>query len=311
MQHQQQEADHQRRDDLQRQLLARGQAQIALAPQLGVVVPKSDRAEADQAEQRDPHIRIAQVGPQQRRHHDGDDDQQAAHGRRAGFLGVRLGAVFADVLADLKFAQLADQPGPQRDAQQQRRQAGERGPEGRVLEHPERRKVVEQLFEEQPVKHLGVAWTPAPLARRSETLKRPLHVGAARALEQDGVALAGNVPQVVACLGGIVEKKRGVRRQAGDAWLRPPCSGRAAYPNEHINPTRRGITSYVAVQGLGPAAEFEHLPQHRDAPLRRSVPQHVEHGLAPHRDWSCSNRSEVRCRGAKALAAHLARLQIR
>ena len=36
------------------------------------------------------------------------DDQQSAHGRRAGFFLMGLRAFFADVLADLKFAQAAD-----------------------------------------------------------------------------------------------------------------------------------------------------------------------------------------------------------
>src|SRR5207244_4330671 len=45
-----------------------------------------------------------------------------------------------------------------------------------------------------------------------------------------------------------------------------------------MNPALSGVAAYVAVQGLGPAAEFEHLPQNRDPPPRRRVSQHVQHG---------------------------------
>ena len=41
------------------------------------------------------------------------------------FLLVRLRPFLADMLADLEFAQLADQPRAEDDAQEQRRQAGE------------------------------------------------------------------------------------------------------------------------------------------------------------------------------------------
>ena len=60
-------------------------------------------------------------------------------------------------------------------------------------------------------------------------------------------------------------------------------TGRAANSNEHIQTAHRGVVAYVAMQGLGPAAEFEHLPQNRDAPPRRSIAQHLQHG--PHRIW--------------------------
>ena len=63
--------------------------------------------------------RIAQVGPQQRRHDDRDGDQHPAHGGRAGFFLVGLRAFFADVLADLKFAQAVDDQRPDDQASEQ------------------------------------------------------------------------------------------------------------------------------------------------------------------------------------------------
>ena len=119
----------------------------------GVVVDETDSAVGQQREDRDPHIGVAQVRPEQRGNHDGDNDQHAAHGGGAGFLLVRLGSIFADVLADLKLAQLADQPGAQRDAEEQRGQAGERGAGGDVAEDAEPRDQRRQLFVEQEVQH--------------------------------------------------------------------------------------------------------------------------------------------------------------
>ena len=46
----------------------------------------------------------------------------------------RFRPVFADVLADLKFAQLGDEPRAQRQAQKQRGQRRERGAKRRVSE---------------------------------------------------------------------------------------------------------------------------------------------------------------------------------
>src|SRR5579872_5946887 len=55
-------------------------------------------------------------------------------------------------------------------------------------------------------------------------------------------------------------------------------TGLAAYANEHINSAARDVATYFAVQGPGPVAELEHLPQHGDAPFSWCIPKHVEHG---------------------------------
>ena len=74
----------------------------------------------------DPDERVGGIGPQQGGQQDGDDDEHAAHGGRAGFLLVRLRAVFADVLADLEFAQLLDDVRADEQRDEQRREAGKR-----------------------------------------------------------------------------------------------------------------------------------------------------------------------------------------
>jgi hypothetical protein len=113
---------------------------------LGVVVPKADRAEGHDAEDRDPDVGVGQVRPQQRGHHDGDDDQDPAHGRRSGLLLVRLGAFLANDLPDLELAQLPNQPGPQNQTQKQRGEAGKRGAKGDETENAQRAEVMIELF---------------------------------------------------------------------------------------------------------------------------------------------------------------------
>src|SRR5579862_4210933 len=55
-------------------------------------------------------------------------------------------------------------------------------------------------------------------------------------------------------------------------------TGLSAYANEHINSAARDVATYFAVQGPGPAAELEHLPQHGNAPFGWRIPEHVDHG---------------------------------
>src|SRR5258706_1109367 len=100
---------------------------------------------------------------------------------------------------------------------------------------------------------------------------------AARTLEQNHVALAGYLPQLAASLVGIFKKKRGVNCLTGFPGSINQMAGRAAYANEHINPCPGDVATYVVVQGLGPTPEFEHLPQHSDAPLGWCIPEHVDH----------------------------------
>jgi len=50
---------------------------------------------------------------------------------------MRFRTILPDMLSDLKFTELRDQPGPQHDAQEQRRQAGKCRSEGDVLKDAE------------------------------------------------------------------------------------------------------------------------------------------------------------------------------
>jgi hypothetical protein len=76
---------------------------------------------------------------------------KTAHCGGAGLGVVRLRPVFANVLPDLKVAQLGDQPGPQQQTQAQRRQAGERRAHGDIAEHAQRAELREELLVEEVV----------------------------------------------------------------------------------------------------------------------------------------------------------------
>ena len=114
-------------EPLPEELGARGEAEVAPLDDLGVVVGKTDGAEGERGADGDPDEGVGGVGPEHGGQQDGDDDEHAAHGGRAGFFLVRLGPVFADVLADLEFAQLLDDVGPDEQRDQQR---GERRKDG-------------------------------------------------------------------------------------------------------------------------------------------------------------------------------------
>ena len=90
---------------LQSEFCPRRESQISLVNNFGVVIRKTNGCKSCGGEHGHPYKGIAEVGPKQRGNNDGDCDQHPAHGRRASFFLVRLRSLFADVLADLEFAQ--------------------------------------------------------------------------------------------------------------------------------------------------------------------------------------------------------------
>ena len=143
--------DHDAGGNLQSELGARGQTKISTARNLCVVVGKSDGRKGTRREHRDPDETVAEVGPQQRGNDDGNHDEQAAHGGRAGFFLVSFGSFFADVLPDLKIAEATDNERTHDQRGEEGGKAGERGAEGYVAENAERRNIMLQLDEQQPV----------------------------------------------------------------------------------------------------------------------------------------------------------------
>src|ERR1039457_2064795 len=90
---------------------ARSQPQVAALDDFDVVVGKADGSEGEGRTDGDPDEGIGGVGPEHSGKQDGDNDKDAAHSGGARFSLVRLGAVFADVLADLEFVQLLNDVG--------------------------------------------------------------------------------------------------------------------------------------------------------------------------------------------------------
>ena len=104
------EADEQRQSKLQQQLVARRQPERALAHDLDVVVDEADEGAAE-GRDHDRESGHREVAEDEERHDHGQPDEAAAHGRRAGLGLVVLGALLADVLAELVAAQPLDEPG--------------------------------------------------------------------------------------------------------------------------------------------------------------------------------------------------------
>ncbi len=144
--------DRHARENLISKLGASGEAKAAAADNLDVIVGKSDGAEDDGGDHREPDKGIAEVGPEQSGQQDSDANQNAAHGGRAGFLLMILWSVFADVLANLKLTQFLDDEGPDEKCNQQRRKTGEGGAKRQIPEDSEWSEVGEKLLVEQPVK---------------------------------------------------------------------------------------------------------------------------------------------------------------
>ena len=228
---------------------------------------------------------MPQIRPQQRRHHDADHNQNAAHRRRARFFLMRLRTVFADMLADLKFAQLADQPRSKRNAKEQRRETREHRARRHVAENVESASRPDTVVRREASR----AWDyflVSPKARSRafstctprEPLNRTASPGCARS------------PDKIPGLFRRVEKKRGAVRHPAFHGLVDHEAGSAAYADNGMNTLLRGESSNAAVQGLGLSAKLEHFAQHGNAPPGGSIPEAVPAWSAWLRGLRCSNR---------------------
>jgi hypothetical protein len=68
---------------------------------------------------------------------------------------VGLRAFFANVLADLKFLQTIDDERTNNQSGEKRGEAGERSAERQITEDTKRRKIMEELYVQQPIKQLA------------------------------------------------------------------------------------------------------------------------------------------------------------
>ncbi len=144
-------------DDLQAHLLRRGQAQIPPLDDLDVVIGKTDGAEGQRGKHHQPDEGIGKVAPQQRGQEDGNTDEHAAHGRGAGLFLVALGTVLANVLADLKLAQLLNDERPDEQSDEHRGETGEGSAKRQIPEDAEGSEVGKKFLIQQPVKQTSSA----------------------------------------------------------------------------------------------------------------------------------------------------------
>ena len=142
-------------NSLPQQFGARSEAQAAFLNHFDVVVGEADCAKGHRGDDRNPYERVGQIRPKQCGQQNCNSNQHSAHGGRAGLRQMRLRPVVANVLADLKLAQLLNHPWADEERNEQRRQRGKSGAEGQVTEDAERVKVNVQLFVKQPVKQVA------------------------------------------------------------------------------------------------------------------------------------------------------------
>src|SRR5260370_11668684 len=113
-----------------------------------------------------------------------------------------------------------------------------------------------------------------------ENLQGLLYACAPRAFEQDGIPFPCDCAKEGTGWSGIGKKVRGFTWQASCYGCVDHITSCAAYPDKHGYPAFCDAVAHVAMQSLGPSAEFEHLPQNGDATARGSIPQHLEHGAS-------------------------------
>src|ERR1700733_3189682 len=110
-----------------------------------VVICKADRREGERGKDGDPNEWIAEIGPEQGGDKDGDGDQQAAHGRSAGFFLMRLRALLANVLVNLKIAQTLNDDRADNQSGEERGEAREGSAKRQIAEDAKGRKVMVKL----------------------------------------------------------------------------------------------------------------------------------------------------------------------
>ena len=113
-----------REQQLEDELPARREAERAALDDLDEVVGEADRRAAERDAEHGQALRVA-VGEHQVGDADRGEDDQPAHRRRAGLGVVLLGALLADVLAELLDPQVLDELRAEEDADQHRRHPGD------------------------------------------------------------------------------------------------------------------------------------------------------------------------------------------
>ena len=162
--HVEEERHDERHGELGHQFRAAAEAACVAAAQLAIVVDEADGAEGDGHADDEPDVAVGEIGEQQRGQNQGEEDQRAAHRRRAGLRQVALRPVGTNRLADLPRRQLANEPRPEQEGDDQRGECRDQSPKRDVAKDVEDGVRDVQRIEEM-IEHHGEL--PAPSSSRT------------------------------------------------------------------------------------------------------------------------------------------------
>src|SRR6185295_6492958 len=94
-----------------------------------------------------PHVRVRDIGPQQRREDDGKDDQETSHRGGSGLGEVPARTIGPDMLAQPHLLQLANEPWGHYECHEKGRHGGIDDPEALIAKDVEDRKMRVQRIE--------------------------------------------------------------------------------------------------------------------------------------------------------------------
>ena len=137
--------------DLQTQLRARSQAQIAMMDNLQVIVGKSNCSEGQSGNNGNPNVQVLEVRPEHGGHNNRNHDEHSPHSGSASFLLMRCRTLFPNVLPDLELTKLADDSRTHNQSHEQCGQTCKSSTKGDVAENAKRRKECVQPLIEQPI----------------------------------------------------------------------------------------------------------------------------------------------------------------
>src|SRR5712671_4562435 len=259
-----------------------GQPEITLLRNLGEVVDEADGRKGQQRENRQQHKFIGQVGPQNRRHKGRQYDQHATHRWSAGLFLMILRTFLANILADLKLAQLADQPRPENQRQKHGGETRVNRPHRDVAKYVEGAEIFLQDVVKKVVEHLVARLLYAGEFRRvdsEQALYDAFHLYAARSLDQQQISRRDK----------ISEKLRSLFRRGEDFGLRArDASSHSAFHNLrrvaldaqdpiNLSGLRRKFARF-AMKVRRSRAKFTHFTSRKNStPIIRSRRKHRSH----------------------------------
>jgi hypothetical protein len=136
-----------------------------------VVIGKPDRAEPYHRREDQPHIRFRNVSPQQRGEDHRKENENPAHRGGPALHQMTLGPVIADLLAQLDFLQLADEPRGQNKRDEKCRDRRINDAEALIAKNVQEREFGVEWI--QPIIQHKTTVIPTPEACSAESVSAP------------------------------------------------------------------------------------------------------------------------------------------